>query len=169
MSINLNNQPHTNLGAKLLGWRFPEVRAIERSRGWWIFAGLIVLILLIYALKSLNFLFAVIIIIGVVIIWLDSRKKPALLDFAIHQQGITIAKRFWTWRELDHFWIAYRPPEVTSLYIQPKGVINPRLSVPLEKTNPLEVREILTKYLTENLEREDEPTSEALSRMLKIQ
>lgn len=169
MSINLNETSGLSLGTKLLAWQFPENRAIERSKRWWIMAGMIVGILVVYALWSLNFLFAIIIIIGSVIIWLDSRKQPALLNFAIHQPGVTVNKRLWPWKELDHFWIAYRPPEVTALYLQPKGAFNPRLSIPLVQMNPLKVREVLTKYLTENLEREDEPTSEALSRLLKLQ
>lgn len=169
MSVNLNVEENINLGAKLLGWQFPADRNLIRSKGWWITAGIVVLLLEIYSIMTLNYLFAVIVIIGAVIVWLDSRKEPAWLDFAIHQPGITIAKRLWRWKELDHFWIAYHPPEITSLYIQPKSTFNPRLSIPLRDMNPLKVREILAKYLTENLEREDEPTSEALSRMLKIQ
>jgi hypothetical protein len=35
--------------------------------------------------------------------------------------------------------------------------------------NPLRVRKILNKYLEEDLSREDEPTSEALTRLLKLQ
>ena len=169
MSVNLNLENRTNLGNKLLSWQFPASRNLIRGKGWWITAGVITLVLVIYAIMVVNFLFAVIVIIGAVIIWLDSHKEAEWLDFNIHQSGITVGKRLWPWKELDHFWIAYHPPEVTSLYIQPKNSFNPRLSIPLVDMNPLKVREVLSKYLTENLEREDEPTSEALSRMLKIQ
>ncbi|MFH1111818.1 MAG: hypothetical protein V1712_01975 [Patescibacteria group bacterium] len=169
MSINLITEPETNLGNKLLAWQFPEFREIERSRLWWIVALVILVVLLVYAIRDFNFLFAIIVIIGAAIIWVDSRKKPALLDFAIHQQGVAVGRRFWLWNELDFFWIAYRPPEITSLYLQPKAALKPRLSIPLVNINPLKIREILTKFLREDLEREDEPTSEALSRLLKIQ
>jgi len=169
MSINLISEPETNLGNKLLAWQFSEFREIVRSRLWWIAAAIIIILILIYAIKDYNFLFAIIVIVSAAIIWVDSRKKPALLDFAIHQQGVVVSRRLWLWSELEYFWVAYRPPEIASLYLQPKGALKPRLSIPLVNTNPLKIREILTKFLREDLEREDEPTSEALSRLLKIQ
>lgn len=168
MSINLTNEPNTNLGDKLLVWQFPEWRELKRSAAWWITAIIIVTALLIYSIVDGNFLFAAIVLIGLIIIWTDSRRPPHLLDLAIHQQGLVLGQRFWPWRELNYFWLVYRPPEIAAIYIQPKSAWQPRLGIPLENTNPLKVREILTKYLREDLEREDIPTSESLSRMLKL-
>ncbi len=169
MAINLNTEPETNLGDKLLGWDFPEFRMVERTRTWWVIAALLTAGVLYYSYLEKNYLFAVIVIFVISTIWIDSRRQPNQLEFSIYQEGVVVSSRLWTWKELDFFWIAYRPPHVNSIYIQPKNIIQPRISVPLAKTNPLKIREVLSKFLREDLDKEDEPTSEALSRLLKIQ
>ncbi len=169
MSINLANEPNTNLGNKLLAWQFPEWRQVTRGTTWWIIVIIITAILLVYSIINGNFLFAIIILAGLIIIWTDSRRVPRMLDLAIHQQGLVLGQRFWSWRELNYFWLVYKPSEIAAMYIQPKSIWQPRLGIPLNNTNPLKVREVLKKYLREDLEREDIPVSESLSRMLKLQ
>ena len=42
------------------------------------------------------------------------------------------------------------------------------LGIPLQGNNPLLVREYILQYLPENLDREEEPASDAIARVLKI-
>jgi hypothetical protein len=42
------------------------------------------------------------------------------------------------------------------------------MPIPLENQNPLDIRKLLTEYLEEDLDKEDEPISEGLSRWLKL-
>jgi hypothetical protein len=82
---------------------------------------------------------------------------------------VAVGKKFWRWSEISNFWIAYHPPEISNLYLVAKSPLEPRIMVPLDRTNPLTIRSLLNKYIAEDLEREDEPTSEALARFLKLQ
>lgn len=169
MATNLNLEPDANTGRVLLRWTFREFRPIKRNPVWWVAAGIITAVIVVWATLSGNFLFALILLIGAVLFVNETRRQPRRLDCHLTTSGVVVGKKFWRWSELTNFWIAYHPPRVTNLYLVPKNPFDPRVTVPLEKTNPLTVREHLTKYLTEDLSREDEPTSEAIARALKLQ
>lgn len=168
MPTNLNIDPKANLGNILLRWNFQEFRHPHRSRNWWIMAGIISGLLVLYAVLTANFLFALIILIGVVLLINEYRRSPRRLECQITVSGVAVGKKFWRYNELQNYWIAYHPPEVTNLYILPKNPLDPRVAVPLTNMNPLKIRQLLNKYLEEDLSREDEPTSEALTRLLKL-
>ena len=169
MSTNLNLDPHANIGQVALRWSFREFRHVHRSTAWWVWAGIITGGLVVYAGFNGNFLFALILLMGAILFINESRRTPRRLDCQITTLGVAVGKKFWRWSELSNFWIAYHPPEANNLYLVPKTALEPRLNAPLEKTSPLAVRNLLKKYLTEDLTREDIPTSEALSRLLKLQ
>lgn len=169
MPINLNLQPQANIGKIAHRWSFREFNPRERSTAWWVVAGIIGAAIVTYAIVTANFLFALIVLMVAIIFVTESRRQPKRLDCLITGSGAAVGKKFWRWSELDSFWIAYRPPEITNLYLVPKNPLDPRVRIPLERMNPLTVRQHLTQYLTEDLSREDEPTSEALSRLLKLQ
>lgn len=169
MPTNLNLEPNTHTGTALLRWSFSEFKQVDRSKTWWIMAGLVVLAMLIYAVTTANFLFALILIMGSTLFITETQRHPRQMNFAITGNGIILGKKYWRWSELSNFWIAYQPPEIKKLYIEAKSSLEPRLAIPLQNNNPLNVRQLLGKYMTENLEREDIPTSEALAKILKLQ
>lgn len=168
MSVNLNLNPQANVGQVTLRWSFREFRELNRSVTWWVTAGGVALAMIIYAVIIANFLFALIIIMVAFIFVGETRRTPRTLECKITSTGVVVGKKYWRWSDFLNFWITYNPPAVTNLYLVPKNPFDPRITVPLEKTNPLKVREFLTKHITEDLEREDEPTSEAINRLLKL-
>lgn len=168
MPINLNLDPRANTGQIVLRWMFREPKAAERSRTWWVWAGIIGVALVTYAVATANFLFALLLILFAFIFIGETKKSARTIECRLTATGVVVGKKFWRWSELGSFWIAYQPPVVTSLYLVPKRVLDPRVTIPLEKTNPLKVRDHLGKYVKEDLEREDEPTSETLTRLLKL-
>ncbi len=169
MPINLNLEPKTNIGSVKLSWTFKEFEPRERSKRWWLIASLVTLTMLVYAVLTGNFLFALILLMGTILFINENKRQPRQLDCKLTSLGLVVGKKFWRWSELDEFWIAYHPPEIANLYVLPKSVLDPRLSIPLQKTNPLTVRQELKKFLKEDITKEDEPTSEALAKLLKLQ
>ncbi|MEK9130351.1 MAG: hypothetical protein AAB526_03085 [Patescibacteria group bacterium] len=151
----------------LVVWYFPEFIKHERSREWYFLMIVVAIGLLLFAILTKNFLFAIIIVlIGMILALFDS-KKPMAIKFQIVERGIQISEKFYPWRELENFWIIYQPPEVKNLYFKFKN-IHPNLIISLESQNPVLIREILLKYLKEDLEQENEPFSEQFGRMFKI-
>lgn len=157
-----------NHGRMLLKWKFSEYDSYERGTGWYIIAGTISLAFLIWALVNSNFLFAVIVIIIDLIIFLQTSRSPVKLDLTIFEEGIMIGETFTPWRDIKSFWIIYRPPVSKTLYLNFKSTFKPDLTIPLENKNPLKIRETLLQHLEEDTSKEEDSLSEQLRRFLKL-
>lgn len=157
-----------NLKKSLAEWSFPEFVKYERTRGWYIIAGVIIAAGLVYSVWTANFPFALIILMVVVVYYMHFVRTPEEVQFAIFDNGLQVGHRFIKWRELKKFWILYDPPEVKKLYFSYKSSIRPYLSIPLDKQNPIELRKMLSKCLEEDLEQEEEPASEQWGKILKL-
>jgi hypothetical protein len=153
---------------ELMSWKIPEYRKYQRQQKWYAVAVVIMLGLLIYSILTGNFLFAVILIVAGITMAVHDRNDAPEIDFAIQENGIKIGESVYGYDKFDNFWIYYEPSESKMLFFEFKNKVRPRLSIPLENKNPIKVRAILLKFLTENLQRENEPLSEQLSRILKI-
>lgn len=149
-------------------WKFPEFTTYERSNRWYFIAAAISVLMLVYAIISANYLFAVSVVIIDIIIMLQHRRAPLPLTFSIMHKGISFDEKFFDWRELDNFWIVYEPPEIKKLYIGRKSSWRPEFSISLEDQNPIVIRDIMLKFLREDLEKETETPSDSFSRRFKI-
>ncbi len=155
-------------GEVLAKWNFTEFIKHERSKSWYFGAVISILFLLIYSFLTVNFLFAVIIIIAAISFFLIYRREPGQVTFAITEDGLGADDRFFPYDEIKDFYIIYQPPEVKTLFVELKALTKPRLAISLGDQNPVEIRKILLEYIDEDLEKDDEPLSEGLSRMLKL-
>ncbi len=149
-------------------WTFPEFIKHERSQKWYILMIAVVIGLLLFAIFTQNFLFAIIIILIGTILALFDLKDPMTIKFQIIETGIRISENFYSWRELENFWIIYHIPETKNLYFKFKNFIKPNVIIPLENQNPVLIREILLKYLREDLEQEEESFSEKFGKIIKM-
>jgi len=103
-----------------------------------------------------------------VIIFLKATLGYKNLDFAIYERGLRVGEKFYDFKEIKDFYEIYEPPEVKNLYFDFYSWVQPRLQIPLQSKNPVRVREILLDYLTEDLDQENEPFSDAMGRMFKL-
>jgi len=156
-------------GKTLLSWAFSEYEQHDRSPSWYIFTVLIAIALLVWALWTQNYLFAIILVLASFLLIRQHRNKPTKLTMTLTEDGVDIhGRHFYPFKDFETFWMVYEPPEVKMLYMNFKTGFRPRLSIPLENTNPLTVRQILSQYIVEDFEREGEPTAEAIARLLKL-
>jgi hypothetical protein len=157
-----------NHGKTLIKWHFPEFEQPNRSTFWYIVLFVIFAALLVSSVVTLNFLFAIIIVMVVVILFLHQRKDPIELEIKITEAGIEIGDKFYAYKDLDKFFIIYEPPEVSNLYIEFKSNLKPDLSIPLKEQNPITVRDMLIDFLVEDVDKEEEPIADFLTRWLKL-
>ena len=163
------NKKITDFGKEYFKWQVPEYDKRARPKIWYVLASILAVVLFLFSITTGNFLFAVIIIVAALIIILHDGKEPGKVDFAIYSEGIRIGKRFYDYDEIKNFSVIFKPrKDIKNLYFEFNGAIKPRLSIPLEDMNPLQIREILLKYLKEDLERTDEPASEGLAKLFKL-
>jgi hypothetical protein len=176
----------------VISWKVQEYTAPKKTKRWYLIAGLVGIVLIAYALFTSNLIFAVIIIIGAILIILSDGNKPGILTIELSDDGVKVGKEFYLYEQLDNFFIIYRPKEgIKNLYLEFKRFVRPqvsgaaksgryewmlwlmnfartRLSIPLDDMNPVLIRKNLLKYLKEDVERTDIPLSEKLSEMLKL-
>lgn len=169
MSDDQQNQENlSKIGGVFANWVFPEYLKYQHNRRWYVAFSIAMLGLLVFSLVTLNFLFAVIIIIFSVVVFLHDIKEPMQISFHIGENGILLGRKFFAYREFESFWLIYDPKEVKNLYFSSKSFIRPIVSIPLLDQNPLKIREFLLQYLEEDLEKEEESVSDQLGRRFKI-
>jgi hypothetical protein len=131
-------------------------------------AGLILLFLVGYAVLTQNFLFALMVILFAVIVFLSHVRAPQMLDFVITDRGVLVNRRFYSFTDLSSFWIISQPPFINNIYFDFQSTGRQPLSIPLDGQDPAEVRGILAEFLAEDGEKKEEPLSDLLWRMLKL-
>jgi len=152
-----------------INWQIPEYEKHERGKRWYIFSTIASLLLLLYSFLSGNFLFAVIIIVVAIVIILHDGQEPQQIRVNLTDEGVEVGRKFYDYDEFKDFSVVYKPRQgVKNLYFEFKSSIRPRLSIPLQKMDPLKIREYLLKYLSEDLERIDQPLSEGLAKLFKL-
>lgn len=157
-----------DVGNVITGWETWEFPPVERSTQWYAIAGLLGLGMLLYALLTANFVFALIILMFAVIMLLRDMKKPARVSAYVTTSGVVYGDEFFPYENIRDFSITYQPPEVKHLYITFNNRIQPMLSIPLEDADPNLVRQSLLPYVFENLKREGESLTDTLRRVYKL-
>ncbi len=150
------------------GWDVPESPQYERGRLWYV--GMIVagIGLLIYAVLTANFLFALIIIMFALVLYLSTLAEPKKVRFSITDSGVAVGPSFYPYRDISRFWFIYEPPHVRSLYVDFKSPLRPRISVDIGDVNPNDIRQVLATFVHEDFTEDEEPFSDYIGRLLKI-
>jgi hypothetical protein len=167
--------------ASYLRWQIPEYKKHERSRNWYIIAGIVAFICLFFSFftfqswrlvflgLSSNFLFALIIIIVAIIMFMNENRPPIMVDIELGPEGVKLGQKFYDYDQFKNFSVLYKPKQsVKNLYFEFKNSMHPRLSAPLRRLDALMVRNFLVRYLDEDLVRTDPPLSEQLTKLLKL-
>ena len=157
-----------NIGPVVYQWLLKEYETYNRNRRWYVFMGLMGVILVAYAVATANYLFALIIVLFAIIVYIHDLQQPQEVPFIITTTGIVLGRKYYRYNELASFWILYNPPEVKNLYFTLNNVIKHRLQVPLFDYDPRPIRDVLSQFLSEDLEQEEEPFSDRLARMWQL-
>ena len=135
-------------------WTAPEFEQYQKSKSWFIATGIIAGLLFLWALYTKNFIFALMIGLSYFTIIIYATKKPKEIKLAIIPKGIKIEKTLYEFENLKSFWLFYNPPEIKELSLRSKKTIMPYIKLPLGEQNPVEVRNVLIKYLPERKHKE---------------
>ncbi|MFZ2681559.1 MAG: hypothetical protein WAZ14_00445 [Patescibacteria group bacterium] len=157
-----------DVGRVLLAWEAWEFEPTERSTRWYVIAATLGLGMLVYALLSANFVFALIIVMFAVIMLMRDLRKPARVQVAITTDGVVFKNEFFPFADIKDFSIIYEPPAIKNLYLGFNGKLTPMMSIPLEDADPIQVREELLPFIFENLDRDAESLTDTLSRVYKL-
>lgn len=148
-------------------WEVPEYERFLHSRLWYLIAALLLVSCIAYALFTSNPFFAIILVLIAIVYVVHELREPSLVQFGITDRGVVWHGFLFPYEEIKTFWIVYEPPQVKNLYLNFKRTTQPRLTIPLEDEDPLEILETLKNFVRED-KRVDEPTIDSFGRILKI-
>ncbi len=159
---------HIDVGNVIATWETWEYPPSERTTGWYVAAGALGLTMLLYALMTANFVFALILLMFSVILLMRDLKQPAKVRAYVTTSGVVLGDQFYPYEIIKDFSISYAPPDIKYLYVSMQGRLQPTLSIHLDDMNPNEVRQGLLPYVFENLDREGESLTDTLRRVYKL-
>jgi hypothetical protein len=177
----------SDFGEIFATWQFPEHIKHIRSKKWYIYFGLIYLIILLISIFGFyiplspssalihfglafdrSYFLTIIMVMFIIIYLYLERKDIENFAIAITEDGILLNNKLIEYRDLSNFYIVYYPPQIKNLYFQPKNFFGRLIVVPLEDENPVIIRRALLQYLPEDLSKEHMPTTESISRLIKF-
>lgn len=150
-----------------LVWTAPSHIQPRRSPSWYLFFILISLGLVAYAVYTQSILTGITFGMIIVIVLVLSTRGGELTTYKITKTGISVGNTSYPFKVIKKFWIVYNPPEVKTVNLETSAYLNNRVIIQLGKQDPVTVKLVLSKYLPEDLDKE-EHFSETLARRLKI-
>lgn len=162
-------QEKKNSGPEEISWKIDEYTKYPRDKKWYIVASIIAIGLIIYAIIDKNYFFALIIILSSGLIIFFDNEPPKKITVTLKYDGVELGSRFYEFYSIQNFYIIYRPKEnIRRLYFEFKSAIRQRLSIDLDKQDPVKVRNYLRQYIDEDLDKEHEPLSEGLAKIFRL-
>ncbi|KKW36854.1 MAG: hypothetical protein UY81_C0011G0009 [Candidatus Giovannonibacteria bacterium GW2011_GWA2_53_7] len=152
----------------LLAWAIPEYEKHDRGMRWYVISSIIGVGLVLFAILTANFLFAIILVMVGIIMFLSSQRDPDWVPFAITPGGFLIGTHFHPFYEFRNFSVLYQPPQLKCLYLVSETRVRPTIKIPLEDMDPNAVRNLLLEVLPEDLERVEESLTELILRVYKL-
>ena len=140
----------------LLSWKAYKFENFERHPWWGIILFILLVILLTYSLLTDNFLLSIILILAGIIVYLFENKDPEIYHFAICETGIIAHDRFYSFLDIEDFWIFYEPGKLgrKELSLKTTNKFFPYVHLPLGEQNPNQIRDVLLKYIPEEVHKE---------------
>lgn len=147
-----------------LSWKTSEYEHSPKTTDWYWSVGILTAGIVIVALITGNFLLGILALIAGFTIMLYGARAPRMVQFTINHKGIIIEDRLYQFENLESFWIHYDPPDKKELGIVSEKFFMPRITIPLDDTDPNDIRNHLIQFLEE--EAYEESLIEALSKYL---
>lgn len=163
-----NEHEEIDAGDAYVSWETWEFPPHERSHRWYVLVSIIGVLLIVYAIFAENYLFAIIVLMMGVILFVNNLRHPHRVNVHLTNLGVVVDQHFYRFQDLKDFSVVYDPPNVKLLYIDFKSPWRPLMSIPLEDIDPNVVRDYLLQYVFENLDRESEGLTDYLSRLYKL-
>ncbi len=158
----------TNKNLKpILSWEAPSYIKYERSKRWYIIAGILSFIVIAYFIltDAASGAIAVLLLAGVYMI--SSNQEPKKMQVSINSLGIKIEQKIYTFSSIRFFWIIYNPPISSTLNFAMVGKMGRIVTVQLGKQDPAELRKYLLTQIAE-VEGRSESLFDILSKVLHI-
>jgi hypothetical protein len=146
-----------------LQWSAPEYEEKERGSDWFWALGIIVVCGSIAAIIYSNYFFAVILILGGILLRFFALKKPDMVPYELNQKGLKMQNQLYPYESIKSFYL--QTEKKPTLFIHSDRFFLPVISVPIDLDIVERIREImLSKEIKE--EKLEEHSSEKIMNSL---
>ena len=132
-----------------LEWQSYDRIEQRHSPDWYWAVGIIALSLAVTAVIFNNILFAILVFVSTIALFLRTLQKPQLLHYELTNRGLWTNRNFQSLTAFDSFWVEEDTEPRSKLLMKSKGMLTPLLVATLEGVPPESVRELLSEYLPE--------------------
>lgn len=125
-----------------------ERKASSHTPDWYWAVSIIAISIIITSVILDNVLFAILVGLSTVVLFLRTLQKPQRINYALTSKGLWINKEFTSFKSLESFWVedSYGDP---TLIVKSGSLMTPLLCIPLEDIDPEALREYLLTVLPE--------------------
>ncbi len=161
------SHPGAHHNKLLITWKAPDFIPHQKGAKWFIIAGILMLLIITYAIYTGSATMAIVFIVLAGTYYLTRNQAPKIIDIKITELGIFVGTKFYPYNTINSFWIVYHPPFVRTLNLKLSNKTCSRIVIQLDAQNPVEVRKVLAKEIPE-IEGGKESTTEVITRMLRL-
>lgn len=155
---DLTKEQKTHYDNALLSWSSHLAQDFHRSSRWYMIAGALVGMLVIYSLFTGQWTFAAALTVFAGVYYYISVQETPTIQVKVSDIGIKVGSRVYPYTDLKTFWIEYNPPYFQNLHLISKNRFKPEISVQIHQINITELRTLLTRYLPEWTEKQSSLT-----------
>jgi hypothetical protein len=153
----------TDKETTLLGWEAPEFLTYIRGWKYYSLLSLLFLAVIAYGIYSRDwFVVGIFIIVAGFILWYQ-QKEPLTKKYRITQLGVYEDNKFYQYNEIYSYWFLIDKDYKTLNIIFAKKYL-PQLTILLNGTDPIAVRNVLSKHIPE----ENNRTETLLDRLVRL-
>ena len=143
-----------------LTWSALEYEEKERSNDWFWALGVIVVAGSITSIIFANYFFAILIIIGGVLLGFFAIKKPEIVPYELNEKGFKIKTRLFSYDTIKSFWVQKEPKY--TLFIKSSRQFLPILSIPITEELSQKIKEILISKKIAEEEMHEHPSDKIM-------
>ncbi len=151
----------------IIGWTAPEYIQHEKGLKWFIAAGIIILILVVYGILADNWTLSIALVLAAAVYVMVHGQTPGDVKVVVSKTGIKVGEREYPYQNIKYFWIIYKPPKVKTLNLQTNSKFLPDITIQLGDQDPAELRTFLLMHIRER-EGKEETLVDSFLRILKL-
>jgi hypothetical protein len=129
---------------KIIEWSALEYEEKKRNADWFWALGIIVVAVSITAIIYKNYFFAMLIIIGGILLGFFAIKKPEMVSYELNEKGLKIKTRLFPFKDIKAFWVQTGPKEI--LFIKSERPFMPIISMPIRDKLGEKIRSVMLAH-----------------------
>jgi len=129
-------------------WEAKEFENHPRTTKWYLYAGIIIFILLIITILSKNYLLSFIILVGAFILIQSKHEESTSIELS--EYGIRIGETLLPYDKILSFWISRSTEEKPLLILKIDRTFHPIETIPIDENLPVsQIRNFLNEFVEE--------------------